>query len=64
MREETTKLAYTIPEAAKAVGVSKATIWRRVSAGELRTFKWCGRTLIRADVLQGALDRASGSEAA
>lgn len=60
MSEPVAKLAYTIGEAASAVGVSKATLWRRIGAGELTTFKWCGRTLIRADVLQSALDRASG----
>jgi hypothetical protein len=61
---EPAKLSYTIPEAAKAIGVCKATIWRQVKAGELTTFRWCGRTLIRADVLQSALDRASGRVAA
>lgn len=56
----TDKLSYTVQEAAKATGVSKATIWRRVKAGELSTFHWCGRTLIRAEELRAALDRASG----
>ncbi len=56
------RLAYTVAEVAQATGVSKATIWRRVKEGELRTFKWGGRTLIRADELRRALDRASGRE--
>jgi AcrR family transcriptional regulator len=60
----TEKLAYNIGEAAKAFGVSRASIYNRISSGELSTFKWCGRTLIRADVLQAALDRASGRVAA
>ena len=58
------KLSYTVDEAAKATGVSRATIYRQVRAGELETFTWCGRTLIRADVLQRAVDRASGRVAA
>lgn len=57
------KLAYTIGEAASAVGVSKATIWRRIKDGDLTTFKWCGRTLIRADTLQHKLDQLSGRAA-
>lgn len=57
------RLSYTVAEAAQATGVSKATIWRRVKEGELATFKWCGRTLIRAEELRRALDRASGREA-
>jgi excisionase family DNA binding protein len=59
METATDKLAYTIPEAAKAVGVCKATIWNRIKDGDLKSFKWSGRTLIRRDVLQAALDRAS-----
>ena len=34
-------LSYTVQEAAKAIGVSKATIWRRVKAGEFQAFTWC-----------------------
>jgi excisionase family DNA binding protein len=64
MTELPAKLSYTVAEAASATGVSKATIWRRVKAGELKAFSWCGRTLIRADELQASLDRASGRVAA
>lgn len=60
---EPAKLCYTIQEAAKVTGVHKATIWKKVAAGELTTFKWCGRTLIRAEVLQASLDRADGRAA-
>jgi excisionase family DNA binding protein len=58
------KLSYTIGEASAALGLSRATIYKMVKRGELVTFSWCGRTLIRADVLRAALDRASGQEAA
>lgn len=56
---EPAKLCYTIQEAAQATGVSVTTIWRQIRNGELTTFKWCGRTLIRAEVLRAALDRAA-----
>jgi excisionase family DNA binding protein len=60
----TEKLSYTIGQAAEALGLSRATLYKMIRRGELRTFSWCGRTLIRADVLQAALDRASGEMAA
>ena len=61
---DTPKLAYTVQEAARATGVCKATIWKRIKDGELTAFKWCGRTLIRSEVLRAALDRADHSRAA
>jgi excisionase family DNA binding protein len=61
---EALKLSYTIGEASAALGLSRATIYKMIKSGELQKFSWCGRTLIRADVLQRALDRASGRVAA
>jgi len=58
------KLSYTVDEAARAIGVSRSKIYEMRRTGEITTFTWCGRTLIRADVLQAALDRASGERAA
>lgn len=58
------KLSYTIEEAAEAIGISRATVYRMIRAGELKKFTFGGRTLIRADVVQAAIDRASGQEAA
>jgi len=58
------KLAYTVDEAAHAIGCSKRKVYQLVGEGELQTFKFAGRTLIRADVLREALDRASGRRAA
>lgn len=63
-KPEVRKLSYTVDEAAAVIGVSRATIYRMVRAGELSKFTWFGRTLIRADVIEQALDRASGREAA
>lgn len=59
MRQATSKLAYNINEAAEAIGVSRATVYRMIRAGELKKFTFGGRTLIRADVVQAAIDRAS-----
>jgi excisionase family DNA binding protein len=55
------KLAYSVAEAARLMGnVSKQTIYRRIEDGSLRAFKWNGRTLIRVEDMQAALDAASG----
>lgn len=54
------RITYSVAEAAHALGVSQMTVYRRISDGSLRTFKWAGRTLIRAEDLQAALDAASG----
>jgi excisionase family DNA binding protein len=60
----TAKMTFTVNEAAGALGLSRSTLYKLIKAGELATFTWCGRTLIRADVLQRAVDRASGRIAA
>lgn len=64
MSEAVAKLAYTVDEAARAIGVSRSTVYKLVRAGELETFTWCGRTLILAEVLSRAVHRAAGSRAA
>lgn len=61
---EAWKLSYNVDEAAKALGCSKRKVWDLVKTGDLTTFKFAGRTLIRADVLQRAIDQASGRAAA
>lgn len=64
MSADTPKLAYNIDEAASAMGISRAQVYRMIRAGGLEKFSWAGRTLIRADVLTRALDLASGRRAA
>lgn len=64
MTDAPAKLTYTIRETAASLGLSRATIYKMIKAHELEVFHWCGRTLIRADVLQRAVDRASGRVAA
>lgn len=54
------KLAYTITEAAQALGVSPRAMRRYIQEGRVKSFKWVGRTLIRTDDLQAAIDAASG----
>jgi excisionase family DNA binding protein len=60
------KLAYTVPEAAKAIGVGRTTMWKEVRNGTLPSFKWGGRVLIRREDLQASINQAamrSGSAA-
>lgn len=52
-------LSYSVKTAAQAIGVSTATIWRRIQAGDIETFKLGERTLIRADALRAFIDRLS-----
>jgi len=54
------RLCYTLNEAATALGISRSGLRRWVERGLIPTFKWGNRTLIRADDLQDAFDRASG----
>lgn len=56
------RLVYSVAEAARALGVSKGTVYNRMRDGSLKTFRWVGRTLIRADDLQAAIDAASGRQ--
>ena len=45
------RIAYTIEQAAEAVGLARNTIRDAVSRGELRAVKRCGRWLIKRDSL-------------
>lgn len=49
------RLAYGIAEAARALGVSRVTLYRRIWAGEIKAIKLGGRTLIPAAELQRLL---------
>lgn len=57
----TDKLSYGVKEAAEAIGLSRATLYRLIGAGELTTFKIGSRTLIRRDVLESFLAKASST---
>ncbi len=46
------KLAFTMKEAAAALGIGRTTLWRAISDGKLVALKLGGRTLIPADALR------------
>lgn len=52
-------MSYSVKGAAEAIGVSVATVWRRIALHEIPTFKLGARTLIRADALQSFIDQKS-----
>lgn len=54
--EDRAKLAYRINEAAEAVGLSRATIYNAINAGELQMGKIHGRSVIRAEELRRWFD--------
>ena len=58
------KLAYTVPEAAHALGISETTVWELLKTGELRKIKLFGRTLIKRQELARVITEAEGREAA
>lgn len=54
------KLAYTVKEAATALGIGRTTVWRAISEGELAAVKLGSRTLIPSEALRtwiGSLPR-------
>ena len=51
----TEKLVYRIPEAAKALGMSVRTLWRRISNKEIAAVRDNGRVLVPADALHSYL---------
>jgi excisionase family DNA binding protein len=50
-------LAYSVPEAAKAISVSTRTMWSLLRVGKLTSKKLGARTIIRAEVLRAYLDQ-------
>ena len=50
------KLAYTIPEAVEASGISRRTLYNFLSTRELPHIKVGSRTLIRVEDLKSFLD--------
>lgn len=58
------KLAYTVDEAAAALGLSAATIWAMLKDGELIAKKVRGRTLVPREELERVLAEAPAARAA
>jgi excisionase family DNA binding protein len=50
-----TPLAYTVPDACKAAGLGRTTLYELIAAGRLRAMKAGTRTLIEADSLRSYL---------
>lgn len=55
------KLAYTVDEAVKALGIGRSKLYEAIRAGDLRSIKAGGRTLIRAEALTAFLDAAEAA---
>ena len=55
-RQPTPKLAYSVHEAAAALGLSASSIWKWISLGQLRAIRVGGRTLITAEELDRVLE--------
>jgi excisionase family DNA binding protein len=55
------RLAYRIDEAAEAMRVTPATLYRWIATGKLKTVKIGGRRLVSAKVLNALLDKGSAS---
>jgi len=53
--EKRSRLAFSVHEAAAALGLSAASIWKWISLGKLRAIKIGGRTLISAEELDRVL---------
>ena len=52
-RAQLERLAYTIDEAAEVSGIPRSTLRDRVSSGELRAVKRCGKwRILRQDLLK------------
>jgi len=57
MSEAVAKLSYTVDEAARAIGVSRSTVYKLFRIGELRNFRWGGRVLIHRLDLSAYIER-------
>jgi excisionase family DNA binding protein len=41
------RLAYSVPEVASLIGISKSKIWELIRTGALNSVKICGRRVVR-----------------
>ena len=57
------KLAYTVEEAGRAIGVSRSTVFDMIRVGELTAKKLRGRTVIARIELQRVLTEAPNARA-
>lgn len=59
----TDKLAYTVEEAGRVIGVSRSTVFDMIRVGELLAKKLRGRTLITRTELQRVIAEAPDARA-
>jgi len=52
------KLAFTVPEAARVIGIGKSKMWELIARREVEAIKLAGRTLVRQDTLASFVARA------
>jgi hypothetical protein len=56
---DTEQIVYTTTQARQQLGrLGKTKFWALVRAGEIPTFRWLGKTLVRAEDLRSARDQA------
>jgi hypothetical protein len=58
MAADTDQIVYTPEQARRVLAVGKTKFWAAVKSGEIPTFTWLGKTLVRAEDLTAARDRA------
>ncbi len=58
------KLAYTVDEAAQALGVGATTMWKMIREGDVVAKKVRGRTVVPREDLQRVIDQAPAARAA
>ena len=54
------RLAYSVPEVARMLGVSEKTVRRQIDSGELASFMFGGRRLIKQASLKAIMDSEGG----
>jgi excisionase family DNA binding protein len=54
------RLVYSIQEATHACGLSRATIYRLIASGQLKTVKVGGRRLVRPEAIEELLNAGAG----
>ena len=56
MNQQSEKLAYGVKEAARAIGVSERTLWRRIGEGKIAAREAGMRTIILAKDLRDYIE--------
>ncbi|MEP2736744.1 MAG: helix-turn-helix domain-containing protein [Erythrobacter sp.] len=54
-------LSFGVKDAARAVGVSPATMWNLIRAGEVKPTRIGGRTLVQRGELESLLNRSTAA---